>query len=467
MARGRNDRQRATSHARPSARLTRCRDDALTIFRAAIDAADPAQLVAAHLHRDGRQVVLTIDSRVADRWSGPTLVVGGGKAAARMAAGCESIIGAEHVRGTVVVADGCGADLQSIAVVEAGHPLPDARGGAGARRLLDLVAHQGPERILCLISGGASALLACPRPPVTLADKIVLTRLLLECGASIDALNTVRKHVSQIKGGGLLRAARAPMVGLLISDVVGDDPSTIGSGPTAADPTTFADADAVLRRYALRQRVPTSVREVLDAGFAERIPDTLKPGSVEARRCRNFVIGSNRIALDGAAAAARAAGWAVHVEAAPIVGETTDAALQFAARLHNLAEAHGPLCVLAGGETTVRVRGSGRGGRNQEFALALAGAIAGEAIAVLSAGTDGIDGPTDAAGAFVDGTTLERARQRGLSSAAALAANDSYPFFAALGDLLRCGPTGTNVMDIKIALLPVGRSVQRFYPGEP
>jgi len=265
----------------------------------------------------------------------------------------------------------------------------------------------------------------------------------------------------------LLRAARAPMVGLLISDVVGDDPSTIGSGPTAADPTTFADADAVLRRYALRQRVPTSVREVLDAGFAERIPDTLKPGSVEARRCRNFVIGSNRIALDGAAAAARAAGWAVHVEAAPIVGETTDAALQFAARLHNLAEAHGPLCVLAGGETTVRVRGSGRGGRNQEFALALAGAIAGEAIAVLSAGTDGIDGPTDAAGAFVDGTTLERARQRGLSSAAALAANDSYPFFAALGDLLRCGPTGTNVMDIKIALLPVGRSVQRFYPGEP
>ena len=184
----------------------------------------------------------------------------------------------------------------------------------------------------------------------------------------------------------------------------------------------------------------------------------MKPGSVEATRCRNVVVGSNRVALDGAAAAARAAGWTVHVEEQPIVGDTTGAAVQFAARLRALAAgADGaPLCVLAGGETTVRVRGSGRGGRNQEFALALAEAIAGTEIVVLSAGTDGIDGPTDAAGAFVDGTTLARATDRGLSPDAALAANDSYPFFAALGDLLRCGPTGTNVMDIKIALLPSG-----------
>jgi glycerate 2-kinase len=294
-----------------------------------------------------------------------------------------------------------------------------------------------------------------------LADKIALTRQLLESGASIDEFNTVRKHLSEIKGGGLLRAAQAPMVGLLISDVVGDAPSTIGSGPAAADPTTFADAQAILRRYGLLRRVPRSVRELLEAGLAGRVPDTVKPGSLDARRCRNFVVGSNRVALDGAAKAARAAGWTVRLETEPIVGDTTAAAAQFAARLRALARATAgaPLCVLAGGETTVRVHGTGRGGRNQEFALALAEAIAGTAIVVLSAGTDGIDGPTDAAGAFVDGTTLARATERGLGAAAALAANDSHTFFAALGDLLRCGPTGTNVMDIKIALLPSRRVV--------
>jgi glycerate 2-kinase len=443
------------SHAARS----RCRDDALAIFRAAVERVDPARLVATHLQRDGREVVLSVDSRVVDRWTGPTLVIGGGKAAARMAAGSESIVGAENIRGTVVVADGYGVPLSSISVVEAGHPLPDERGENGARRLLDLVTQRWPQRILCLISGGASALLACPRSPVTLSDKIAVTQLLLESGASIDEFNTVRKHLSEIKGGGLLRDAQVPMVGLLISDVVGDDPSTIGSGPTAADPTTFADAEAILRRYALLERVPRSVRELLEQGMAGRVPDTVKPGSGAARRCRNFVVGSNRVALAGAAEAAHVAGWTLHLETEPIVGDTAAAAVRFAARLHALASDadHAPRCVLAGGETTVRVRGSGRGGRNQEFALTLAEAIAGTEIVVLSAGTDGIDGPTDAAGAFVDGTTLARARDRGLSPEAALAANDSYTFFAALGDLLRCGPTGTNVMDIKIALVPPGR----------
>lgn len=388
------------------------------------------------------------------------MIVGGGKAAARMAAGCEEIFGADKTRGTVVVADGCGVPLQSIAMVEAGHPLPDTRGEGAARRLLRLVAEPGPERIVCLISGGASALLACPRSPVSLADKIATTRLLLDCGASIDEFNTVRKHLSEIKGGGLLRQARVPMIGLLISDVVGDDPSTIGSGPTAADPTTFADAHAVLQRYELTEQVPLSVRELLESGMAGLVPDTVKPGTPEASRCRNLVVGSNRGALAGAAAAARTSGWTVHVEVEPLVGDTTAAAVQFAGRLRALAadEAR-PLCVLAGGETTVRVRGRGRGGRNQGFALALAREIAGQDVVVLSAGTDGIDGPTDAAGAFVDGGTLARAGQCGLIPDAALADNDSYTFFAALGDLVRCGPTGTNVMDIKIALLPAGRRV--------
>jgi glycerate 2-kinase len=443
-----------------NAALTRYRDDALRIFRAAIAAVDPAQLIARHLHRDGGEVILQIDSGVVDRWSGPTLVVGGGKAAAHMAAGCEQVVGADELRGTVVVADGCGVRLQSISVLAAGHPLPDTRGERGAQQLLDLVKQRGPQRILCLISGGASALLACPRVPVTLADKIVITQLLLACGASIDEFNTVRKHLSEIKGGGLLRAAQVPVLGLLISDVVGDDPSTIGSGPTAADSTTFADAYAILQRYALIERGPRSVRELLELGMAGRVPETVKPGSAAASRGRNFVVGSNRSALDGAADAAQAAGWTVLRDDQPIVGDTTDAAAQFAARLRALAAAADrlPLCVLAGGETTVRVRGSGCGGRNQEFALALANGIAGWNITVLSAGTDGVDGPTDAAGAFVDGTTLARAKERGLNPDAALAANDAYTFFAALGDLLRCGPTGTNVMDIKIALLP-GRVV--------
>ena len=435
--------------------LTRWREDALAIFQAAVAAVDPARLVATHLHRDGRYVVLRADATIVDRWVGPTLVVGGGKAAARMAAGCESAIGGGELSGAVVVADGCGVGLQAIEVIEAGHPLPDARSERGARRLLDLVAQRGPERILCLVSGGASAVLACPRPPVSLADKIAMTRLLLASGASIDEVNAVRKHLSIIKGGGLLRHAQTPMVGLLISDVVGDAPSTIGSGPTAGDPTTFADVHAILERYALLELVPRAVRKVLDDGIAGCVPDTVKPGSIDVGRCRNVIVGSNRVALDGAAAAARRAGWRVHIEPQPITGDTTTAAGRFADRLRTLAAGAGPepLCVLAGGETTVRVHGSGHGGRNQEFALALADALAGTAVLVLSAGTDGIDGPTDAAGAFVDGTTLARARERGVSPEAALAANDSHPFFAALGDLLRCGPTGTNVTDIKIAMV--------------
>jgi len=256
-----------------------------------------------------------------------------------------------------------------------------------------------------------------------------------------------------VKGGGLARRVAGAVVSLIISDVVGDDPGTIGSGPTSPDPTTFADALAVLDRYDLTERVPRTVMQVLNAGRTGQVPETLKPGVAVATRCRSFVIGSNRTALEGAAAAARARGWEVHVEPEPLIGDTTDAARRFAARLHALRVTE-PLCLLAGGETTVRVHGTGRGGRNQEFALALAAELAGGDLMVLSAGTDGIDGPTDAAGAFVDGTTIERARQRGLDVRACLANNDSYAFFAELGDLLRCGPTGTNVGDVMIAYRP-------------
>ena len=372
-----------------------------------------------------------------------------------MAAACEDILGPENVYGHVIVADGCGMGTRAITIIEAGHPLPDARGEEATQRIVELIRTRDAGGTLCLISGGASSLLVQPRPPVQLDDKIRTTQLLLDCGADIIELNCLRKHLSTVKGGGLARLAAAPLTCLLISDVVGDDPGTIGSGPTAADATSFADAWAILERYALTNTVPAVVAQLLRDGVNHRIAETLKPDSPEAGRCCNLIVGSNRTALDGAAHAARARGWEVAIEAQPLTGDTTDAAMRFGAKLARLASepAGKRLCVLAGGETTVRVKGDGRGGRNQEFALALACEIARTQVAVLSAGTDGIDGPTDAAGAFVDGTTLQRAGSGGLNAAASLARNDSHTFFAQLGDLFQCGPTGTNVADIKVALI--------------
>lgn len=441
------------------------RADAAAIFGAAVDAADPTRLVADYWRRHPAEVSEDQAGRLRRVKPATILVVGAGKAAARMALGCEQAFGAENVRGEVIVADGCGVTLRSVVATEAAHPLPDARGEQATRRMLQLVQERHADRIVWLVSGGASSLLVCPRPPVTLHDKTATTQLLLECGADIRAVNTVRKHLSAVKGGGMLRQTRAHMLALLLSDVIGDDPSTIGSGPTAPDDTTFADAWGVLVRHHLDTRVPPSVVGSLQDGMARHIAETVKPGSVEAARCRNVIIGSNRTALEGASLAARQRGWRVAMEDRWLSGDTTVAARRFAARIREIAagaDAGQPLCILAGGETTVRVRGGGRGGRNQEFALALAAALAGTACTVLSAGTDGIDGPTDAAGAFVDGTTMPRAHACHLDLDAALQANDSHGAFSQLGDLFRCGATGTNVMDIKIALIPAHTGARRF-----
>jgi glycerate 2-kinase len=291
-------------------------------------------------------------------------------------------------------------------------------------------------------------------PPIRLADKIRTTEILLACGADIRELNTIRKHLSRIKGGGLQRRLACPSVTLAISDVVGDDPSLIGSGPTVADLSTFADAWAICTRYGLEGRLPARVVQVLQEGCRGERPETLKPEDAVAALSTFHLIASNASALAAAALRAQSLGLEVIVEKQPLSGDTRVAARDFAARLRELAStAAAPLCILAGGETTVTVLGGGRGGRNQEFALALAEEVDGRDMTILSAGTDGIDGPTDATGAFVDGNTLARARSRGLSANASLHANDSYSFFSVLGDLLRIGPTGTNVMDIKIALV--------------
>jgi len=369
-----------------------------------------------------------------------------------MAAGCEAFLGAERVSGLVIVADGCDVPLASIAVEIAGHPLPDARGIAATANLCRLAqaAQQGP--VLCLVSGGASSLLIEPRPPVTLAEKMAVNSALLACGAEIAEINTVRKHLSNVKGGGLLRRIPGrPVITLALSDVSGNNPSIIGSGPTTPDPTTFADACAILRKYALIDGLAPAVRRLLEEGCLGDVAESLKPGEPHAAGAETLIVGDNHLALRAAADEARRLGYEPLIAPRQLSGDTTVAARQWLKGIWRDVEGR-RCCAIAGGETTVIVRGMGRGGRNQEFALALCESLAGGAITVLSAGTDGIDGPTDAAGAFVDGGTVDRALGLGLDPAASLADNDSHGFFDRLGDLLRCGPTGTNVMDIKLAV---------------
>lgn len=371
-----------------------------------------------------------------------------------MAAGAETaLLPSVALEGLVIVPPGCEVELHAVRLAIGSHPLPDERSLAASDALDQVLAARPADRpVLCLISGGASSLLVRPRPPLTLADKVAVNDLLLRCGASIAEVNAVRKHCSLVKGGGLLRqAAGRPMQTLLLSDVIGDDPSVIGSGPSVPDPTTYAEALAVLERYGVAEQVPAAVRDLLARGARGACEETVKPDDPNAARAGATVIGSNRVALQAAARAAERLGYRPVIEPAALAGDTTRAAQSWAERLGGMP-AGGRWCVLAGGETTVVVRGAGRGGRNQEFALAAAERLAEHPIAALSAGTDGIDGPTDAAGAFVDGRTLRRARGAGLDAARVLIENDSYSFFAALGDLHRCGPTGTNVMDVKIAL---------------
>jgi hydroxypyruvate reductase len=343
---------------------------------------------------------------------------------------------------------------------ECGHPVPDARGTFGAERIAEIASRAGErDLVVWLVSGGASALLPFPAAPVTLEEKQAATRLLLASGADIHEINTLRKHISRIKGGQLARmAAPAAVEALLLSDVIGDDPGVIGSGPTAPDASTFAGALAVLDRYAIRERVPAAVRERLERGAAGEIPETPKAGAACFRKVRNTIIGSNRLALAAAERRARELGYRALVLASGIQGETREIARMHAAIAREIA-ANGcpvkpPACIITGGETTVTLRGNGLGGRNQEFVLAAALDIAGlKDVVVFSAGTDGTDGPTNAAGAVADGNTLGRnpdARRY-------LENNDSYGYFQPLGGLVITGPTHTNVMDVRIVLVGSGK----------
>jgi hydroxypyruvate reductase len=338
---------------------------------------------------------------------------------------------------------------------ESAHPVPDARSEQAARDALALAGSVDPAGwFVVLVSGGASSLMALGAPGVPLADKQAVTRHLLAAGADISALNCVRKHLSAVKGGRLARASRGRVLGWLLSDVVGDDPSVIGSGPTVPDPTTYAEALAVLDRFGDRGAYPGAAREHLEAGAAGRRDETPKTAA-DLQHATTRVIGSAARAVEGAAAEARARGYDVLVRPDPITGEARRAAAAHVAWVRQAVGTPGRrVCVLSSGETTVRVTGAGRGGRNQEFALAAALASLPDGWRLASLGTDGVDGPTDAAGAEVDAAMLARARARGLDPMAYLHANDSWTFFAAAGGHLTTGPTDTNVGDVQIVLVP-------------
>jgi hydroxypyruvate reductase len=421
-------------------RVATLRRHARSIFDASLAAADPSHAVAAAL----RGIDL-------DRF-GKIYVVGAGKAGASMAKAAERVLGRRIAAGFVNVKYGHATKLRRIELNECGHPEPDARGMAGAERIAQIAASAGRgDLVICLISGGASALTPLPAAPVTLEEKRAVTSLLLAAGADIHEMNAVRKHLSRIKGGQLAKLAwPARVETLALSDVVGDDLDVIGSGPTAPDSSTFEDARRVLERYRIWERAPRSVRERL----AGAVDETPKPGDPIFRRVRNRVIGSNRIALDAAVRRARALGYRTQVLSSEIVGETRDVARMHAAILREAARRLGAQCIASGGETTVTIRGAGLGGRNQEFVLAAAIDIDGLPDAVVfSAGTDGTDGPTDAAGAIADGSTLSRKPD----ARAFLDNNDSYHYFEALGDLVKTGPTHTNVIDIHLMLLGARR----------
>lgn len=428
------------------------KEKALAIFRAGLEAGDPYRIVSKELRAapDGFRI-----GDVTFPGPGPggrIRILGAGKAAGSLARAVEDALSGREYRGRIIVKHGHGVPLARVEVEEGGHPLPDEEGLRATERLLrDLEGGREEDRVFFLLTGGASSLLVAPAEGLTLDDKIRTTELLLRSGADIRELNTVRKHLSRVKGGRLAeKMAPASVLGLVISDVIGDDLSSIGSGPAVADPTTFGECLEIVARYGLEDNLPARVRERLAAGAERRIKETPKPGDPAFSRVRHVVLASNRLSLDAARLEASSLGFETEIFRKDMVGDVHRVALEFAARLR---DARGPRALLAGGELTLVVKGRGLGGRNQELALACARGLEGvPGVLVLAAGTDGTDGPTDAAGAFADGTTLERARAKGLDPDAILADNDSYRLFDALGDLLRTGPTGTNVNDLLIGL---------------
>ena len=440
-------------------RAIELRKAAIEIFGAAVQAVDPAAAIHRHMKREGTR--LTIGGEVLDLAAVRQIVVVGlGKAGASMAGAVEEILGERIQRGVVVTKYGHVQPMKTIRLHEAGHPVPDEAGIAGAQAILDCVKGLGPEDlVLVLISGGGSALTPAPVEGISLAEKQALTKALLACGADIREMNMLRKHISRIKGGQLARAAQPAQVRtLILSDIVGDPLDAIASGPTVPDPTTYADALGILDKYRIRQEIPTGILAHLEAGAAGKVSETPKPTDPLFARVKSLMVANNIQALEAAKAEAQRLGLRAMILSSFIEGETRDVARMHAALALEVRASGNPVrppvCFITGGETTVTLKGKGKGGRNQEFVLAAALDITGlRDVVVLSAGTDGTDGPTDAAGAIAGGDTVERAVAAGLKPRAALDGNDAYPFFARLSDLIITGPTRTNVMDVRLVLV--------------
>lgn len=430
------------------------RDLAWQTMRAALRAVDPAQAVRNALRLDGDMLQIGDTSYDLTRFR-RVLVVGAGKASAPMARAAEELLGDRIEIGLVNVKYGYSDHTNRIQLREAGHPLPDENGLAGTREIVRLMEGAGEDDlVLCLISGGGSALMMLPEDSISLADYQALTQALLRSGATINQINTIRKHIERVKGGRLAQvAAPATIATLILSDVVGNPLDFIASGPTVADTTTFGDALDVLRQFDLLDTIPDSVRILLESGAAGSARETPKPGDPIFNRVSTVVIGSNDIAAEAAMAEAQHLGFQTLLLTTYLEGEARDAG-KFAAAIAKELVTRGqpltpPACVILGGETTVTVRGEGMGGRNQEIALSAALALNGwERVLVVGLATDGSDGPTDASGGFADGQSINRGKAKGLDALAALAANDSYAYLKQTGDLLVTGPTNTNVNDL-------------------
>jgi glycerate 2-kinase len=441
--------------------LQRARGILLEIVNKAIESVDPSSKTRSLVRIDGER--LKIGTQEFDLpEAGNIIVVGGGKASGNMAEALEEVLGDKITGGVVNVPEGTGSKYRTrkIKLVEAGHPLPTEAGIKGAEGMVDLVGGLGArDLVVCLLSGGGSALVTLPADGISLDELRETTQLLLKSGASIQEVNAIRKHLSKIKGGQLAKAAHpAKVVALVISDVVGDRLDTIASGPTYPDSTTYSDALAVIEKYGLTEKVPGTVLKRLKLGAGGKVPETPKPGEKYFLNTSHEIITSNADAVEAAAEAGKSHGFNVSILTTTMQGEAREVGAHLAATAKEVMEASKPVSrpaiLISGGETTVTVKGDGVGGRNQELVLSAAIGISGlNNVAVTSFSTDGIDGPTDAAGAIADGFTLERAEHLGLDPAAYLERNDSYNFFKELGDLLTTGPTGTNVMDVTCLIL--------------
>lgn len=435
------------------------RKDAVSIFEAGVRAVDPENAVKRHLIL--KKGVLQVNgSRYALSGFENIYVIGMGKAAAPMARAVEDILGTRITAGIINVKYGHTAALKKVKINEASHPLPDEAGLEGAREIAALLGKTGErDLVVFLISGGGSALLPLPAEGLTLKDKQNLTQSLLECGATIHEINVLRKHVSQVKGGRLARLAYpSTLISLILSDVAGDDLDSIASGPTVPDRSTFVDCMEIIGKYGLEGKLSAGLVNYIERGGKGEEEETPKPGDPAFERTQNVIVGSNIAAARAAKERASALGYNSLILSTSIGGETAEAAKLHAAIAREVVSSGNPVdapaCIISGGETTVKVVGKGKGGRNQEFALSLAVDIDGlENVLALSGGTDGTDGPTEAAGAVADGTTMERARKLGLDANRHLGENDSYNFFKPLGDLLMTGPTNTNVMDLRVVLV--------------